>query len=191
MKKILLLTGIISCVSFAATAQSTTFGIKAGVNVADIKVSNGTDFNSKAGFHAGGLAHIHVSDHFAVQPEVVYSMQGGKNGNTIRRHNYINIPVLAQYMFNNGFRLQTGPQLGLLVAAKNKVGDVEVDVKDDMRTAELAWTVGASYVIPQNGFGFDVRYNFGITNTLQVSSPEARNMVFQAGVFYLFHGRHR
>lgn len=191
MKKFLLVTGIITLVSLAATAQSTNFGLKAGVNVSDIKVSNGSDFDSKAGFHAGALAHIHVSTHFAVQPEVVFSMQGGKNGSLTSRQNYINVPVLAQYMFNNGFRLQTGPQLGLLLSAKNKVGDVEVDVKDDMRTADFGWTVGASYVIPDNGLGFDARYNFGLTNTLQVSSPEARNMVFQAGIFYLFHGRHK
>ena len=33
------------------------------------------------------------------------------------RLNYINVPVL-QYMFGDGFRLQTGPQLGILTNAK-------------------------------------------------------------------------
>ncbi|MEI9943007.1 MAG: porin family protein [Chitinophagaceae bacterium] len=188
MKKLFLVTGAFVLMTIAATAQTAQFGVKAGVNVSSIKVSTGSDFDSKAGLYAGGLAHIHLSRNFAIQPEVVYSMQGGKNGNVTRRQNYINIPVLAQYMTNTGFRLETGPQIGFVVAAKNKVGDVETDVKDGMKTAEFGWTVGAGYLFPKTGFGIDARYNFGITSILEAETPEARNMVLQVGVFYHLPG---
>ncbi len=36
--------------------------------------------------------------------------------------NYVNVPVLVQYMFDNGFRLQTGPQAWFPAAANTKVG---------------------------------------------------------------------
>lgn len=185
MKKFFFITGAFVFISLLATAQSAQLGIKAGVNASSIKVSGSTDFESKAGFYAGGLAHVHITPHFAVQPELVFSMEGGKNGNLIRRQNYIDLPVLAQYMTNTGFRLQTGPQLGFLVSAKNKMGNVEVDVKDGMKAADLSWSFGASY-LSKMGLGVDARYNLGITNVNESESPEARNMVFQVGAFYQF-----
>jgi hypothetical protein len=81
--------------------------------------------------------------------------------------------------------LQTGPQVGFLVSAENEVGKVQVDVKDQLKTADLSWVVGASY-ISKTGLGVDARYNFGITNINEAESPKARNMVFQVGAFYQF-----
>ena len=175
----------------AVFAQQTHFGLKAGLNLSSVKISDGEDYDSKGGLHVGGLAHIHLSDHFAVQPELVFSMQGGKDGDTKLNLNYVNIPVLAQYMFDGGFRLQTGPQLGFMASAKSKTGDVEVDVKDQLATIDFSWSFGAGYLFPgANGLGADVRYNVGISNISDNSSYEARNNVFQVGLFYQFmHGK--
>src|SRR5688572_29489175 len=123
MKKVFcfLSTALLSLL--AVSAQETHFGLKAGLNVASASVSPGSDYKSKAGLHVGGLAHIHLSKNFALQPEVVYSMQGGKRDDDIKlKLNYLNIPLLVQYMTDNGFRLQTGPQLGILVTAKTEEG---------------------------------------------------------------------
>jgi hypothetical protein len=190
MKKLFCIVAAIIILS-TAKAQETHFGVKAGVNIASAEVEDGDDLNSKVGLHIGGLAHIHISQHFALQPELVFSMQGGKaedNDDVKLKLNYINIPVLAQYMINDGFRLQTGPQLGFLVGAESKVGDVEVDQKDNYSTIDFSWTFGAGYLFP-SGFGVDARYNHGISNISDVSGFEVRNRVFQFGVFYQFmHG---
>lgn len=168
--------------------QQTHFGVKAGVNIASVAIDNGDDYNSKAGLHIGGLAHIHISRQFALQPELVFSMQGGKDDNEKLKLNYLNIPLLAQYMTNDGFRLQTGPQLGILLAAERKVGDVEIDVDDDLSSVDFSWTFGAGYLFP-SGFGIDARYNLGISNISDDESFEAKNRVFQVGLFYQFmHG---
>jgi maltoporin len=171
-------------------AQKTQFGIKAGLNAASVKVTGGDDWNGKAGAHFGFLAHIHCSDNFAIQPEITYSMQGGKDGDDKLKLNYINIPVLAQYMFNNGFRLQTGPQIGFLTTGKTKSGDVEIDIKDDLKSTDFAWTFGAGYLFPE-GIGIDARYNLGISNISETEDFEAKNMVFQVGVFYHFGAKKR
>ncbi len=173
------------------TAQQTHFGIKAGVNLASVAIDNGDDYNSKVGLHIGGLAHIHISQHFALQPELIYSMQGGKDDDTKLKLNYINIPLLAQYMTLDGFRLQTGPQIGFLTSAKSETGDVEINVKDDLSSVDFSWTFGAGYLFP-SGFGIDARYNHGISNISDNEVFEARNRVFQFGVFYQFmHGAGR
>jgi hypothetical protein len=174
-------------VNYFVSAQTcdAQFGLKAGVNIANIHVDGAGNYDSKAGFYAGGLAHVHLTKHFAVQPEVMYSAQGAEIGSVKRKEGYINVPVLAQYMVNNGFRLQTGPQVGFLVSAKNKNGDVEVNVKDQLNTVDFAWSFGASY-ISKTGLGLDARYNLGISNINDNESAAARNRVFQVGAFYQF-----
>ncbi len=163
-------------------------GLKAGVNIASLNVENGVDFSSRASFYAGGLAHIHVSPHFAVQPELYFSGQGGKDGSEILKLDYLNLPVLFQYMTGNGFRLQTGPQLGVLVSAQDKNGDVKVNVKDDMNAVDFSWSFGAGYQFPGTGWGVDGRYNLGISN-VNDGVTHVENRVFSIGLFYQFMNR--
>lgn len=174
----------------SVTAQDVNFGIKGGLNVYTLNNDNDADYNSKAGFNLGLLAHIHLAKQWTLQPEIVYSSQGAKinTGNTETRINldYINIPVLVQYMFDNGFRLQAGPQLGFLVNAKSKTGDLSVDVKDNLKTIDFGLAVGAGYVHTSSGFGVDARYNFGLSNINENRSDKLFNRGFQLGVFYLF-----
>ncbi len=187
MKRILCTLSVIVLITGAVAAQQTHFGLKGGVNVSSIEIDDGEDYESKTGVHLGGLAHIHITRHFAVQPELVFSMQGGEDEseNMKLKLNYINIPLLAQYMTNEGFRLQTGPQLGILTSAESKFGDLEVDSDDDVSTADFSWVFGAGYLF-RSGFGIDARYNLGISNISDDESFEARNRVFQVGVFYQF-----
>ena len=185
MKKIFSIVATSLFMLLSVAAQEVHFGIKAGVNVSSVDITNGDDYNSKAGLHVGGLAHIHISQHFALQPELIYSMQGGKVENVNLKLNYINIPLLAQYMINDGFRLQTGPQLGFLLSAKSKVGDVERSVKDDLSSIDFSWVFGAGYLFP-SGFGIDARYNHGISNFSDNTTYKAKNRVFQFGLFYQF-----
>ncbi len=178
-------------VFFAASfvvAQETHWGVKAGVNISSVAIDGGDDYASKAGFHVGGLAHIHLNKNWALQPEAVFSTQGGKdddNDDIKLKLNYINIPLLVQYMTADGFRLQTGPQLGILLSAESKIGDIETDVNDDLSTIDFSWSFGAGYLFP-SGFGIDARYNHGISNISDDETFEARNRVFQVGLFYQF-----
>lgn len=186
MKKIIGAMILAAGIMTTASAQTTHFGLKAGANVARITEPDGADFASKVGVHFGGLAHIHVSQHFAVQPEIVYSMQGTEidNSDYKLKLNYVNVPVLAQYMFKEGFRLQTGPQIGFLTSAKTTVNGTTIDQKDNYKTVDVSWAFGAGYLFPQ-GFGIDARYNLGLTDI--ASTPVTyKNRVFQVGLFYQF-----
>jgi hypothetical protein len=189
MKKLLFAILSFSIVSFAM-AQKASFGVKAGVNVANLNYKGETDPDSKIGVHAGALVHIHVSDMFAVQPEIMFSAQGARNrnNNDIRTHlNYINVPVLAQLMFGQGFRVQTGPQVGFLVSAKREENDVEIDIDDSYENVDFSWSLGAGYLFPGTGLGVDVRYNFGLSKVNDPVTTDAWNRVLQAGLFYQFN----
>src|SRR5688572_25362582 len=85
----------------AVRAQEMNIGIKGGLNLYNIDNDNNSEYDTKIGFHAGLLAHIHLTRQFAVQPELVYSSQGAKYtiGGIESKLNlgYVNIPVLLQY----------------------------------------------------------------------------------------------
>jgi hypothetical protein len=173
-----------------ADAQEINLGVKGGLNL--YNVSGNDNFNLRSGLHVGLLGHIHLTDTYAIQPEVFLSTQGTtfRNSETWLDLNYLNIPVLFQYMFNNGFRLQAGPQFGLLLNARERTGRVSVDINDQISTLDLGVSIGASYVFQSTGFGVDARYNHGLTDINKVENDVYTNRGFQVGVFYLFGQKH-
>jgi hypothetical protein len=190
MKKIslLALTLMSGIVLFAQTA---TFGLKGGLNVASTSNSQGGGSNSRLGYHAGFLLHVHATPQFAVQPELVYSSQGGKYTTSDGyEHNldlgYLNIPVLLQYMAGSGFRLETGPQVGFLVNVNDKVNGVSTGyfTSADFKKTDVSWAIGAGYE-GRSGLGLDARYNLGLSNINNYGTATVHNNVLQVGLFYM------
>src|SRR4029077_2049019 len=126
------------------------------------------------------------SAHVAVQPELFFSGQGGKDGGEVVRLGYLNIPLLLQYMAGNGFRLQTGPQLGILLKAEDEVDNVTINIKDNLKAVDFSWAFGASYKFPNCGMGVDARYNLGISNISDGGPNNMQNRVLSLGLFYQF-----
>lgn len=173
-----------------AIAQHTNIGFKVGLNSYNINNSNGnSSYNSKMGLNIGMFGHIHLSKQMAFQPEVVYSSQGAKytslGTETTINLNYINVPLLLQYMFDNGFRLQVGPQVGFLASAKSKTNNSTIDIKSSIKSIDLGLAMGLGYIDPKSGFGVDVRYNLGLSNINENSTTKSTNAGFQFGIFYL------
>lgn len=173
----ILMTCIVSAQHSSSPAGHITLGIKGGINLYNVYNDNGPNYDQLTGYHFGLLGHIHLNSQWAVQPELVYSRQGSKNGDTKYNLDYINIPFLLEFMFDNGFRLQAGPQLGLLVSADNK---------DDLNPFDIGIGMGMSYVVPSTGFGIDARYNHGLSNINKDDAVKSSNRGFQFGIFYLF-----
>ena len=108
--KHIVLPALMLLVVTSLIAQSGThmnFGIKAGLQAAKLgqPVIN---WDTKYRWHAGFLAHLHMSRHFAIQPELIYSAQGAEHitatTDTQIELGYLNIPVAFQYMTGSGFR---------------------------------------------------------------------------------------
>ena len=185
-------------VSLSVMAQDEAkFGLKGGLNVSTLNYNNDTDADWKTGFHVGGLAHIHLTPSFSLQPEVYYSSQGAKLPYTADEKmtlnlSYINVPFLLQYNFANGFRLQGGPQIGFLVGVSDKVDGNELNLRktSDYKAVDISIPLGLSY-LGYSGFGVDTRYNIGLTNVNKADPGTAKNSVFQVGVFYLFDHKHK
>lgn len=186
----ILITGVANAQHGNAAVGHVSIGIKGGVNVYNIHIDNSTTYDPKVGFNVGLLGHIHVARHFALQPEIEYSTQGAKyttdNVSTKINLNYINVPVLLQYMWDNGFRLQAGPQAGILISAKSKNDNNTIDIKDDMKPIDLGVSFGAGYIHPSTGIGIDARYNLGLTDINKNSVMKSTNRGLQISLFYIF-----
>lgn len=186
----ILITGIASAQHGNSPTGHINIGIKGGLNVYNVHNDNNIKYDPRIGFNFGFLGHIHLNNQFAIQPEIVYSAQGAMqnvdNGTNKLNLDYINVPVLLQYMFDNGLRLQAGPQVGFLVSAKSKTGNNSIDVKNDMNLIDLALSFGASYVFPATGLGIDARYNLGLSNINKNGTVNSTNRGLQLGIFYIF-----
>jgi len=191
MKKTIILAATIFMLSsINVKAQKVHFGIKAGMNASSLNYSGNSDMQTKIGFNAGVLAHIHShSSQWAVQPELIYSAEGAKskaNSDASLNLGYLNVPILVQYMFDNGFRLEAGPQIGFLLNAKSKDNNGSTDVKDGYKSTAFSLPVGVGY-LTTSGLGFDARYAFGLSNIVDNNNgPSVKSNVFQFGIFYQF-----
>ena len=66
---------------------------------------------------------------YAIQSEIFYSIQGSKADNDKVSLSYINIPIMVQrYIASSGFYIETGPQLGFLLSAKEKAAGIETNI---------------------------------------------------------------
>lgn len=204
MKKMLFVF-MAGSVCFSAFSQNTVsqkntpaaqFGIKAGVNLANVKSELYSNSTSRIGVNAGIFSHIHLSPHLAIQPEVSYSQQGYEqdltsNLSVTTKLDYVNVPVLVQYMYR-GLRLETGPQIGFLIHSKADYTDGrEQDLKSYLQSTDFSWDFGTSYLTTA-GVGVFARYNLGINNINKkievagVSNSTINNRVWQFGLFYQF-----
>lgn len=191
MKKTIIFAATFFLLAGGANAQKAHFGIKGGMNASSLNYSpSNSDLETKIGFNAGLLAHIHTStSHWAVQPEIYFSSEGAKskaNKDSKLNLDFLNVPVLVQYMFNNGFRIETGPQIGFLLNAKSKTNSGSTDVKANYKKANFSIPLGLGY-LTSGGLGFDARYNFGISDINNTNSAlKVHSNVFQFGIFYQF-----
>ena len=183
MKK-LFLVGALAL--FGAMNAQVKFGAKAGLNISSLN-GDVEGVKSLVGFHVGGFAQVPLAAKFTFQPEVVYSAQGAKEDGGDGKINlgYINVPLMFKYAIAEKFNVEAGPQIGLLVSAKEKYNGNSDDIKDQLNSVDFSIGLGASYDFTQN-LSADVRYNAGVSNIAKESDSKIRNGVFQIGLGYKF-----
>ena len=184
---------LLACtIGFSQSTIHSNFGIKAGATAAKFGQES-INWDTKYRWHAGLLAHLHMSDHFAIQPELFYSAQGAEHivvGSDLQIElGYLQLPILFQYMTGSGFRFQGGPQIGFLLNADQQLnGGAKTDVKDSFKKTDFGLTAGVSY-ITKMGLGFDARYTYGlsdISDTDNSTGGKINNLLIQVGAFYQF-----
>jgi opacity protein-like surface antigen len=207
MKKVILST-LMLC-SIVGFSQNFKFGAKAGLNVARLntnlqKIPGASSTQTNVvGLNIGLFGEYKISDTFSLQPELLYSEQGGKAtmdvlGQSLTQTlslKYLNVPVIAKYFATKKFSIQAGPQIGFLLAATNKLDSSitglpssSSDIKSDVNAIDFGLNFGLGYDFTEN-IAVSTRYNLGlieIEKNNSNGSSGSKNKVFSFGIEYKF-----
>lgn len=134
----------------ARSADGVRFGLRAGLNVADVQGDAVQSFTTLAGyapngaisremrpgFYAGLYATLPLGPGFAIEPGLTYSEKGTVLRGTVpvpaldflntqltgtARLAYLDVPVLAKVFITPGFYVYAGPQASFLVSGRARV----------------------------------------------------------------------
>ena len=110
-------------------APNEGIGIKAGVNFANLHGSDKDILGEVSGhtnFHAGVFAQFAFGEFFSIQPEVLFSRKGYVRNDSTFRFNYFDVPVLAVFNITDNFSVHLGPQVGIMIAAKEEGREIDL-----------------------------------------------------------------
>jgi hypothetical protein len=185
-----------------AFAAGMMFGVKGGLNLANLTGDDVSDASIKTGVGVGAFLTYDLTEIFGVQPEVLFTMKGAKVkdvdlGDVTWKVSYIEIPVLVKVNLPTGGNVKpalfVGPGFGFLLSSKLSDGD-EVDVKDATTSTDIGIIVGAgiAYKMEKGAITFDARYEVGMTTIVKEededtgSKPDVKNSVISFMVGYAF-----
>lgn len=178
-------------VSFLTVSGQEAFGVKAGVNIASLSEFTG---RSRVGAHAGVFLHHTINRNWCVQPELLYSAEGQRYFSNGVEHtlalDYLQVPVMIQYYPVPNIYLEAGPQVGILVSARDKIDEFDeegdANVKGDFSSAQVALGLGAGLKVSEQIILYG-RYNFGLTDVSRFDNIVDHSRVGQLGVAIRFH----
>jgi hypothetical protein len=187
MKRRIVSTGIAMlflAVVTQAQSETTTFGLRAGVNFQNItgKAIDGSSLNNKlkTGFNIGANAEIPIAQDFYVQPGLLFSTKGakGKSGSGLDHisTSYLEVPVNLLYkpvLGDGKLLLGFGPYLGVGVAGKVKYDNGNsstIKFKGSVSQSDYQNNDGA-YLKPTDlGANFLAGYELGNRLSLQLNA---------------------
>ena len=187
MKKTILIIVLFVCnATFISTFAQHALGLKGGVNIAHLSGFNG---RSRVSGHGGLFLHHTINKTWCIQPELLFSGEGQRYFSNGQERtlalNYIQLPVMVQFYPVPNFFLEAGPQVGVLVSARDKVDEYEdadnVNVKGDFSAGQVGLGVGAGLKVTNQIILYG-RYNFGLTDVSRFDNIVDNSRVGQLGV---------
>ncbi|WP_426060105.1 porin family protein [Hymenobacter sp. B1770] len=196
---------------FFVPLANAQLGVKGGLNVAELTGREGESSSYKAFYHVGVFYEAKVLGPLAIQPEVQYSVAGGKLKSAFTNYDselhYLTVPVLAKLTVGPVF-VEAGPQFGVLLSA-DQSGKMQVGLAPDgtpaygneSRPATGSFKRGDFSLV--GGFGLKLAAGFSLGGRLVaglndindakdlsgISDPRLQNRVFQLYAALQFGGR--
>jgi len=197
MKKMILMLAI-ALSAFAANAQN-TFGIKGGLNIANLTYeSSGMTYSTdnKTSFHIGLIMDHPFSSTLSLQPGAFLSSKGGKinwksgglNLSSEISYLYLEIPVNLMVKVPLGsanLLVYGGPYLGLGLSGTDG-GEAVVwgSGDNDVNRFDFGLNLGAGIQI--NQFLISVQYGIGMANLANSAGDKINNKVVGITLGYMF-----
>jgi hypothetical protein len=164
-------------------------GVKGGLNISDVVINNSFDpdvepaFDMKPGLHAGIFISGDGDQKFGLAAELLYSAKGVRAFETINLH-YVAIPLLLRYHFHEKLFAEVGPEIGYLVSANSKYGNLNSTWDNKL---DLGLDAGVQYKLGKVlcGLRFNAGFSSVIGNPASNSSGERvryQNRVLQLSI---------
>lgn len=196
MKKILLYALLISPLSLMAQ-----FGLKAGLNFANVTKASSINNSSKTGFHAGLLMGSASPKVFGFRTELTYSKQGydykaGTNTGNVNL-DYIMSTNLTCINITKYFQLQFGAQMAYLLNAKvdsntTSTGNAQADKIMNLYNRFDYGFAGGIEIHPVGGLLIGARANISLGSLYKDAQsgqmPSFSNIDLKNNVFQIFAG---
>ncbi|RXM48524.1 outer membrane beta-barrel protein [Flavobacterium sp. YO12] len=175
-------------------------GLRAGLSLSTISEMH-ADY--RPDFYIGGFGEINLTKRYALQPEINYIRQGSNNvarnfidPNTQTERivyqdlqmSYLSIAMINKFTFGQGFQIQFGPALDVLLNDNLAFRKTYND---------LSFVTGLAYKMP-SGLAFEFRFKKGLLDVLDsdyyynnsnshyLFGDYNTNVNFQIGVSYSF-----
>jgi hypothetical protein len=174
-------------------SRNNGFGIKGGLNIANVRGDNTNTLVNRENlkdFMTGIYAQFAFNSAFSIQPEFLYSRKGYQadpagTADLLRKNrlDYLQVPVLFVYNFLDNVSVHVGPQVALLINAKNSTQDRSINAAgfhslDYGAVGGLEARVGPARV--------GARYDLGLAKIrLNSSAPNGNKIYNQAFQVYL------
>ncbi|MBD2720672.1 porin family protein [Hymenobacter armeniacus] len=207
MKKLLVIGLLTLFITPFAHAQ---FGVKGGLNVAELTGRDGESASYKAFYHVGVFYQAHLLGPLSIQPEVQYSLQGGNLKSAFTNYDsqlhYLTVPILAKLTVGPVF-VEGGPQFGVLLNA-DQSGNMQVGLAEDgtpaygnvsrpatgsFKRGDFSLVGGAGLKLASN-FSLGARLVAGLNdindvqNLSGINDPRLQNRVYQVYAAFQFGG---
>lgn len=178
-------------IAMPAQAQRVLLGLKGGAAIANGIGADAKGSSLRFGAHGGGLLRVKISEHLALQAEGLYAQRGDNStiyGRTINhRLDYIDVPVLLQYHYNDLF-VEAGAQFSQLqTATNNNTEEIYTLNRLTFQQQEKSFVVGFGYQ-DSSGVAVGWRYVGGLNNVYrpgQLSGSGQRQLRNSSVEFYL------
>jgi len=191
---------LLSIISFSQIEEF-KLGIKLGANYQYAQhLEDGRIFDGKILFHTGITSEfiIGIKKKFSIQTELLYSAQGFSetyyHNPVYQQHqfkdevsiNYLNLPILAKYKFNDHLGVEIGPYLSYMLFNRSNwellKGDAAFhsDDKYYLWNKDFGLIVGVNYHLNKMIY-FGLRYNYGFLKIVEFTSYNTQLFQFYIG----------
>lgn len=198
-----LLAAVFAVMLFTSVTQAQMagldIGVTAGVNLANVSGGDG-DTKNLTGFMVGVSFIKRMTDMFAFQPEIAYSMKGAKFDDGVDEGDfklaYIDVPLLAKITFGPEMTmgqarpaLYFGPYAAFNMSCDVESAGVSVDcdaIGAEPKSVDFGGIAGAG--MDFGNFNIFARYQFGLTNIIDDDTDDSKHRVIQIGGRFSFRG---
>ena len=177
MKKMMITVFILSFVLIGAlSAQGFGYGVKAGMNMANITGDEVEDAKIKPGMTIGGFATIPLGDKLSIRPEILFTQKGyrikeseeGYEYKGKAKMNWLDIPILAVYEVAEGIKAFVGPYFDLYLGGEYVIesdfGDFDEKIEgEDVNSLGMGLMFGGAYGVTKS-IDVEARVALGLTS---------------------------